>query len=86
MEKTYIPSEEVKSMVVRLQRSGAASGSTELLAAAEMLSSLLRERELAVHCIDEVFKAVADLPQRPADAYFSILRFRKETGRHKPLI
>lgn len=25
MEKTYIPSEEVKSMVVRLQRSGAAS-------------------------------------------------------------
>ena len=84
MEKTYIPSEEVKSMVVRLQRSGA--GSTELLAAAEMLSSLLRERELAVHCIDEVFKAVADLPQHPADAYFSILRFRKETGRHKTLI
>lgn len=68
------------------QRSGAASGSTELLAAAEMLSSLLRERELAVHCIDEVFKAVADLPQHPADAYFSILRFRKETGRHKTLI
>lgn len=86
MEKTYIPSEEVKSMVVHLQRSGAASGSTELLAAAEMLSSLLRERELAVHCIDEVFKAVADLPQHPADAYFSILRFRKETGRHKTLI
>ena len=86
MEKAYIPSEEIKSMVVRLQRSGAASGSTELLAAAEMLSSLLRERELAVHCIDEVFKAVADLPQHPADAYFSILRFRKETGRHKTLI
>ena len=82
MEKTYIPSEDVKSMVVRLQR----SGSTELLAAAAMLSSLLRERELAVHCIDEVFKAVADLPQHPADAYFSILRFRKETGRHKTLI
>lgn len=63
-----------------------ATRTTELLAAAEMLSSLLRERELAVHCIDEVFKAVADLPQHPADAYFSILRFRKETGRHKTLI
>lgn len=66
MEKTYIPSEEVKSMVVRLQRSSAASGSTELLAAAEMLSSLLRERELAVHCIDEVFNVRRCVPvERP---------------------
>lgn len=84
MEKhSHIQKEDAEMMVVRIQQLSATTGDTELLAAAEMLSSLLRERELAVHCIDEVFNAVAHLPQRPADAYFSILRFRKETGRHK---
>ena len=59
MEKhSHIQKEDAEMMVVRIQQLGATTGDTELLAAAEMLSSLLRERELAVHCIDEVFNAV----------------------------
>lgn len=81
MKKRAIEKAEIENMAESLRQLQSTTDKELLSAAADMLIALQQDRDLALCYMEEAFKAVSQHPQRPADAYFAIIRFRKETGR-----